>query len=201
MRILPRNFYARPSTLVAKELIGKVLVRNLPQRKLEGIMVETEAYGGLDDPASHAFRGLTNRNRAMFKEVGHTYVYFTYGFHHCLNFVAKRGEGAGAVLIRAVQPVEGLDFMRKQRGVSEILSLCNGPGKLCQAFAIDGKQNEADVTDGNSSIFVVRGSRRYAVSKSVRIGIKKGLDKKWRYYARDNRFVSKFSLKSVSSVV
>src|SRR5487761_1007342 len=137
-KILARSFYSRSPIIVAKELIGKSLVRILENgQKMEGIIVETEAYGGSRDPASHAYRGITPRNEVMFGEAGHAYVYFTYGFHNCLNFVTGKKGIATAVLIRAIEPTKGIEIMSRFRETAILNQIASGPGKLCQALAID----------------------------------------------------------------
>jgi DNA-3-methyladenine glycosylase len=156
--------------------------------KLSGIIVETEAYGHGNDPASHAFRNLTNRNKAMFGAIGKTYVYFIYGNHYCFNIVAKNKESdAGAVLIRSIQPLEGINLMRIFRKTDNILDLTSGPGKLTQAFKINKNHNELDITDDNNDFFYLednqegRNSKRFKVIETKRIGISSALEKKWRF--------------------
>ena len=196
-RILDREFYARQSTVVARDLVGKILVRALGSGKsLRGIIVETEAYGGLKDPASHAFRGITPRNEVMFGEPGFSYVYFTYGFHHCLNVVTGRRGNAQAVLIRALEPIEGVGIMEKLRGEegkTSLRDLTNGPGKVCQALAIDRTLNKIDVTRRNSPIFFEDSKQNEAARKvvrSTRIGIKVGTEKLWRFFDPSSIYVS-----------
>lgn len=193
MKPLNRSFYARKPTYVAKSLIGKQLIRELPSGKtLGGIIVETEAYGGRSDPASHAFRGITRRNQVMFGEAGHAYVYFTYGFHHCLNFVTGKKGTASAVLIRAIEPTIGLEFMEELRGKTDHRELTNGPGKLCQALKIDRTLNGCCVTDSKSLVRVYdRDSSLFSVKTSFRVGITKGVARKWRFFADSNEHVSK----------
>lgn len=193
MKPLNRSFYAKKPTEVARNLIGKHLIRQLPSgRILGGIIVETEAYGGRRDPASHAFRGMTPRNHVMFGEAGHTYVYFTYGFHHCLNFVTGKKGIASAVLIRAIEPTIGLEYMEEIRGNMNHRELTNGPGKLCQALSIDRTLNGCDVTDSKSPVKVYEGdSSLVTVNASFRVGITKGVTRKWRFFAESNEFVSK----------
>lgn len=194
--MLPRRFYARTPVTVARDLIGKTLVRRLSRNKrLGGVIVETEAYGGKKDPASHAYIGRTQRNSVMFGEAGHAYVYFTYGMHYCLNFVTGKpgGEGAGAVLIRAIEPVLGVELMDKLRNVSDPRNLTNGPAKLCQALSIDLSLNGCDVTSETSEISVEdrpKAKKVMEICSSSRIGIKLAIDRKWRFFARGNRYVS-----------
>lgn len=181
--VLGRNFYARSPIIVARELVGKTLVRRLDDgSSLEGVIVETEAYGGNRDPASHAFRGKTKRNEVMFGEAGHAYIYFTYGFHHCLNFVTGKEGVASAVLIRAVKPTIGIQKMMKFRGKPETLNLTNGPGKLCQAFNIDLNLNGIDVTTAKSALYLLDGVVDVGVNRSSRIGINSGKEKQWRFF-------------------
>ena len=191
--LLPRSFYSRYSVTVAKELIGKTLLRITNSgSRLEGIIVEVEAYGGSGDPASHAFHGKTKRNEVMFGEPGHAYVYFTYGAHHCLNFVTSPGRTkASAVLIRAVQPVSGIEEMAKRRITTVITQLASGPGKLCQALGIDLSANGIDLTIPDSPIQVLGNNiEPLKVGRSSRIGITRATEKLWRFYAKDSPFVS-----------
>ncbi|MGA9363179.1 MAG: DNA-3-methyladenine glycosylase [Bacteroidota bacterium] len=191
---LPRSFYLRPTITVAKDLLGKYLVRRLQDRLLIGKIVEVEAYLGEKDPASHAYRGKTKRNEVMFMEGGHLYVYFTYGMHFCCNVVTEE-EGKGrAVLLRAVEPLEGIEVMRKNRSFDadrkDHWNLTNGPAKLCEAFGIRREENGADLT--KIELFLTEGNPvpRTVVGSSERIGIKNGKDKKWRFYVKGNLFVS-----------
>lgn len=190
--IIDRRFYARDTVRVARELLGKILVRKIDDKILSGIIVETEAYRSSDDPASHSYRGMTNRNKVMFGEVGYSYVYFTYGTYYCLNIVAKDpNTKAGAVLIRALEPIEGIDIMKMYRG-KDLDNLTNGPGKLTQALKIDKSLNGIDVTK-EGVLYIKNG---YDIDKNdiiatPRIGIKIALDKYWRFYIKNNKFVSK----------
>ncbi|MDP3024060.1 MAG: DNA-3-methyladenine glycosylase [candidate division Zixibacteria bacterium] len=187
---LKREFYNRPTLEVAKELLGKYLVVNKNGTKLSGKIVETEAYRGLYDPASHAYGGMTPRNRIMFGEPGYAYVYFTYGMYYCLNVITERKGFPAGVLIRALEPKNGIEIMRKKRKKEKIEDLTSGPGKLCQAMGVDKSLNGADLI--GKTIYVE--DRNEAVGKIVstnRIGIDEGKEKKWRFYLRDNRFVSR----------
>jgi len=191
-KILTRSFYSRSPIIVAKELIGKSLVRILENgQKLEGIIVETEAYGGSRDPASHAYRGITPRNEVMFGEAGHAYVYFTYGFHNCLNFVTEKKGTASAVLIRAIEPTTGIEIMSKFRETAILKQIASGPGKLCQALAIDRSLNGIDVTKSKSPIYVLNQSKKMRVKASPRIGISEGRERKWRFFAEGNGNISR----------
>ena len=190
--VLKKNFFARKTDTVARDLLGKLIVRKTKKGILSGKVVETEAYfGNGNDPASHAYRGPTVRSSIMFGEPGRAYVYFNYGVHWLLNFVAKEGDGAGAVLVRAVQPVEGVDEMAKNRA-TDVSNITNGPAKLTQALAIDGSFNDIDVTDDNGKLYVANFlTSQFKVVKSGRIGIKKGADLQLRFCIKDNPFVSR----------
>jgi len=182
-----RSFYDRSTELVAKELLGNKVVRIISRgqekpKRLCGIIVETEAYGFNEDAASHAFRGLTLRNAVMFGEPGRAYIYFIYGNHFCLNVSAKPLEiEAGAVLIRALQPVEGIRRMKIFRSNCEELSLTSGPGNLSQALNIQQSLNGEDMTDPKSDIHIEFGVKPPGIIATKRIGTSMGLDKKWRF--------------------
>jgi DNA-3-methyladenine glycosylase len=197
LKKLHRSFYTRPTLLVAKDLLGKILVRKIGGHILSGKIVEVEAYLGAKDPASHTYRGKTKRNEAMFREGGHLYVYFTYGMHYCANVVTGRVGIGEAVLIRAVEPMDGIETMRKNRGLmTSYENLTNGPAKLCQAFGIGRIQNGADLL--GSEIFLTKGSRIpfSVMGRSRRIGVAKGKEHLLRFFVRDNKWVSKYSSKS-----
>jgi len=183
MTILPRSFYARETVDVARDLLGKLLVRRIGQKLISGTIVETEAYRYRDDQASHSFAGLTDRNKVMFGQVGIAYVYFTYGMHYCMNVVAKDTNfEAGAVLLRALEPKQGIDFMIRQRKTDQISNLVNGPAKLTQAMQITKKQYGDDLTK-RSSLFITEGIKvQYSdIIARSRIGIKKATDKLWNF--------------------
>ncbi|MGI0046457.1 MAG: DNA-3-methyladenine glycosylase [Nitrosotalea sp.] len=186
MRILPRSFYCRDTISVAKDLLGKTLVRKVDGMIISGIISETEAYRYKDDPASHSFRGRTERNKAMFDEVGRAYVYFTYGMHYCVNAVAKDEKfAAGAVLIRSLVPKNGIDFMIKQRKTNVISNLTNGPAKLTQALKITKAQYGEDLTK-SSKLYIVDGIdvKKLMIESRPRIGIKKAIDNLWNFSIR-----------------
>jgi DNA-3-methyladenine glycosylase len=189
---LARSFYERDTVRVAKELLGKVLVRRLGAAELEGIIVEVEAYRGYDDPASHAYRGPTRRNQVMFGEPGHAYVYFTYGMHYCLNVTTEPAGQPGAVLIRAAQPVNGIERMKKKRSTEQIKDLTNGPAKLTQAFAVTRALNGHDLTLG-TKLFITETDNPEPpeIVSRRRIGIRAGLDRPWRFLIKGNPFVSR----------
>tara|TARA_B100000745_G_scaffold198587_1_gene130961 strand:+ start:776 stop:1333 length:558 start_codon:yes stop_codon:yes gene_type:complete len=181
MDILPRRFYVSDTKKVARDLLGKTLVRKVGKRVLSGIIIETEAYKGKNDPASHSSRKKTERNKIMFGEVGRAYVYFTYGMHYCFNVVAKKEEDeSGAVLIRAIQPIQGIKHMIKNRKTNVVSNLANGPGKLTQAMQITLKEYNLDLTK-NSSLFIVDGEKPAKIIAKPRIGIKTGVDKLWNF--------------------
>ena len=180
MSKIDREFYLRDTVDVARSLLGKVLVHQTSGGVVSGRIVETEAYLH-NDPACHASRGMTPRNEAMFGEPGHAYVYFTYGFHYCLNFVTQPQGVAEAVLIRALEPLDGIELMRRNRGKASVKDLCNGPGKLTQALGIDKSLNGEDLL----------GERLYVLDDATdlgeivarpRIGIKVATEKLWRFY-------------------
>jgi len=190
-RILTRAFYARGTVKVAPDLLGKCLVRVTPRGKLVGEIVEVEAYRGSDDPASHAFGGLTRRNAPMYGEPGHAYIYFTYGNHYCLNITTQRAGIPGAVLLRAVQPLEGIRLMKQFRPNVPDKDLTNGPGKLTKALAIDQSLNEHDMTTSGPLFVEDSGRADFLIWCSSRIGITDGKDKRWRFYVKGNPYVSR----------
>lgn len=181
------SFYARRTELVARKLLGKMLVRSIVSStgqltRISGLIVETEAYGFKNDPASHAYRGLTLSNTAMFGDVGRAYIYIAYGNHFCVNVSARSaGVRAGAVLIRALQPLEGIGLMRGFRNSHELLSLTTGPGKLSQALNISKSLNGEDMTDPTSKLHIEFGVDIFDIVATGRIGITHALDKKWRF--------------------
>ena len=181
MKTLSRSFYSRDTVKVARDLLGKRLIHKIKSNIISGIITETEAYRFEDDPASHAFRGETQRNKIMFEQVGTAYVYFTYGMHYCVNAVARSPKfEAGAVLIRALKPEEGLKQMMKNRRTDVISNLTNGPAKLTQALQISKKQYGEDLTK-TSGLFVAEGIVVNKIISGPRIGIKKGIEKNWNF--------------------
>jgi DNA-3-methyladenine glycosylase len=186
---LPRPFYDRPVHDVARDLLGKVLVRHLGDEWLAGRIVETEAYAR-DDPASHSFRGPTARNRSMFGPPGHLYVYKIYSFHECCNVVTGP-EGVGhAVLLRALEPLLGIPTMEQRRGINHLHLLCSGPARLCQALGITLQDDGTDLCGEEIFIaddgYVVR-----EIAATPRIGISVATERHWRYVIPDSSFLSR----------
>lgn len=187
---LQKDFYLKPCLTVAKELIGKQFVRIKGSTVYSGIITETEAYLGSLDAASHAYKGLTERNRFMFSEGGIAYVYFTYGCHYCINAVTGKAGKAHAVLIRSLEPVEGIEEMIKNRGTDNIYQLCSGPGRLTQAMSI-GK-NENGISLSSNEIFIAEPDVKslHKITRTKRIGITKNADKMYRFIDSLSPFVS-----------
>ena len=191
MTILTRSFYDRDTVDVARDLLGKTLVRKIDGNIISGMIVETEAYRYKDDPASHTYGGMTERNKAMFGQVGRAYVYFTYGMHYCVNAVARSPDyEAGAVLIRSLVPKKGMDFMSRQRKTDDVSNLTNGPAKLTQALKITKKEYGEDLTK-RSSLYVIEGMeiKKSEILSGPRIGIKKANDKMWNFKIAQNVFL------------
>ena len=181
MSILPKKFYQEDTVIVAKNLLGKKLVRKIGNYEMSGIIIETEAYRHKDDPASHAFIKITNRNKVMFGDVGIAYVYFTYGMHYCFNVVAKNSKThAGAVLIRGIKPDKGIIRMQKNRNIENLKELTNGPAKLTQSLEITKEHYGLDLTK-KSELYITEGIEIKKIIKSTRIGIKRGKEKLWNF--------------------
>lgn len=192
-RALPRAFFAQGPRRLARALLGRVLVYDDPVAgRLAGRIVETEAYGGADDPASHAYRGRTARNAVMFGPAGHAYVYFTYGMHHCVNVVCGPPERAAAVLVRALAPVAGLEAMARRRGTTDATRLARGPGSLARALGLDRRHDGSDLTVGPlwiADLPARREGRRIACGP--RIGIRLAAERPWRYWLDGEPCVSR----------
>jgi len=202
MKILNRNFYKKNTIEVAQKLLGKILIYK-PSTKFHfsAKIVETEAYLE-NDPASHSFCGITPRNAPMFGPPGFTYIYIIYGMYNCLNFVTEQNGKAGAVLIRAVEPIEGIPLMKKNRHQENLYNLTSGPGKLCQALNLTRDQNQLDlcialkqkkITTKYPQIYLLdaKSIPEELVIATSRIGIKEEHQQPWRYYIKGNRFVSR----------
>jgi DNA-3-methyladenine glycosylase len=183
--LIPRSFYLRSPDIVARDLLGKLITRTLDGERLTGRITEIEAYLGLTDPASHSFIGKTARNAVLFGPPGFSYVYFIYGMHYCLNFSCEPAGEPGGVLIRALQPIQGLDTMARLRGLPTPANpklLCSGPGRLCQAMGITLAENNIDVTRPRSPLRVLDdGFRPSTITATPRIGISKAIDLPLRF--------------------
>ena len=194
---LTRSFYARPTRQLAQALLGCRLVRRWHGQQLSGLIVEAEAYIGETDLACHARAGRTPRNAVMYGKPGLAYVYFTYGMHWMLNVVSEAEHFPAAVLIRALEPQDGLDLMQQHRLVSRPIELCRGPGKLTQALRIDRTLNGVDLCNRHGDLWIETGVPMPA--RSMRRGPRVGLgntpepwkSKPWRYWVKDNPYVSK----------
>ena len=180
--VLTSSFYARNTVTVARDLLGKQLICTLNNQTITGLIIETEAYRAHDDPASHAYRGQTKRTQLMFGAPGHAYVYFIYGVWYCLNVTARAlDQKAGAVLIRAVEPIDGIACMQQRRNTTQIDNLTNGPGKLAQAFGLTTQNNGIDMTCNMDLYICDVGMQCPIIRETPRIGIKTGQDKLWRF--------------------
>jgi DNA-3-methyladenine glycosylase len=206
---LPRDFYLQDTVAAARALLNCILIHSGPDGLTAGRISETEAYTR-DDPASHAYRGQTARNATMFGPPGHAYIYLTYGMHHCLNAVTAPEGIAEAVLIRAVEPLVGLERMRRRRGLSskieamadirarirEGVTLCGGPGKLCQAFGLSRDQNGSDLT-APTHLWIAPPPAGNglpdpeAIVATPRIGISQGRERLWRFTLRGDPYLSR----------
>ncbi|MEO7216681.1 MAG: DNA-3-methyladenine glycosylase [Gemmatimonadaceae bacterium] len=190
--IIPPSFYARDTELVARDMLGMLLQCTTPAGTTSGIIVETEAYVGEHDAACHAAAGLTTRTAPLYERPGIAYVYFIYGMYWCFNAVTREAGLPSAVLVRAVEPVEGIDLMRQRRPrAHRDRDLTNGPGKLCLALGIDGTMNRQSLQRGS---LVIREHTTYAdsdVEVTPRIGIRHAADWPLRWLVRDNDYVSK----------
>ncbi len=200
--ILDKNFYRRDTRKVAQDLLGKLLVREIDGNRISGLIVETEAYRGFNDTASHGHKGVTKRCEVMFGEPGFAYVYLTYGIHHMFNVVTERKDFPSAVLIRAVEPLEGIEKMFRNRSIrkKDVVNLTSGPGKLTEAISVDRELNGLDLTE-KSKVWIeeCETSRKewlssFSVKKGPRIGIDYADEEargwNWRFFVKGNKFVS-----------
>jgi DNA-3-methyladenine glycosylase len=186
---LERDFFARPTLEVARDLLGQIIVSVTWEGRTAGRIVETEAYLGSDDPASHAARLKQGRVEAMWGEPGIAYVYRSYGVHVMLNVVAKPEGQTGAILIRALEPLEGIELMRLRRGTDRLTLLCSGPGRLCQALGIGLDMHGTDLVTSDR-LWIAAGETAEDVSFSDRIGISRGQEHPWRVWITGNPHVS-----------
>ena len=194
---LNKKFYIRDVISVAKETLGKTFVRIENCKKLSGKIVEVEAYHGETDKSAHSYGGITGRNNIMFENGGLLYVYLIYGIYHCCNIVTgKQGEG-DAILIRGIEPLSGIEKMalnrygKKDISNSEKINLSNGPGKICQAFNINKNQNGINLTGNEIYLLNNKRVKEENIISTKRIGIKKSKDLQWRFYIKNNQYVSK----------
>lgn len=193
---LRRSFYARDTLVVAGDLLGRRLVRILEGERLSGRIVEVEAYIGEEDQASHARSGATERNSSMYGPPGHAYVYLIYGLHHCFNVVTEQAGTPAAILIRALEPVEGLAVMRTRRRDRAGRQLTGGPARLCDALGIDIRFDGVDLCSPDTCLFLERGDPvpDDYVSTSPRINVRGDETARnvcWRFYVRDSAYVSR----------
>lgn len=194
---LPRSFFARDASRVARQLLGKILIRQTAATTLTARIVELEAYLGTKDPAAHAAAGRTLRNAVIFGPPGHAYVYFIYGNHYCLNVSCEPEGQAGCVLFRALEPLSGIEEMARNRNVEikgprDLINLTSGPGRLCEAFAITRtRDNDRDLTTPASGLWIADdGYHPRTILKTPRIGITKAAEMPLRYFLKNNAFVS-----------
>ncbi len=189
---LNRDFYLRPTLEVAQDLIGKQFVYNNSNQIISARIVEVEAYIGEDDPACHAAVGKTDRNEIMYGVGGFSYIYFIYGMYYCLNIVTEREGYPAAILIRGAEPTEGLEIIRQNYPSAKNNRYADGPGKLCKAFGLTREQNGLDLTKGKLYLknCDINKKKVIRIRKTERIGIKKGINRKWRFYDSDSKAVS-----------
>ena len=189
MTRLPRAFFARPTVTVARALLGCYLVHDSPQGQAIGRLVEVEAYCGPRDPASHAFR-RTRRSEVMWGPPGTAYVYLSYGAHACINVVTEPFGQPGAVLVRALEPVDGIALMQRRRRSDDLLHLASGPGRLTQAMGITLAHNQTDLVTG--PLYVARANDLVGrIATTPRIGISVATDRPWRFVVRGSPFLSR----------
>lgn len=188
---LERSFYRRDTSVVAQELLGKTIVRRLDQQVLTGRVVETEAYYGDKDPASRAYRGRKNYNSPMFDDPGRLFIYMVHSWW-LLNIAAHELGEVGAVLIRAIEPIEGIPVMEDNRGVTDLHNLTSGPGKLTKALNVTKDLHGLDLTEGSAELKIVDdGYEEFQMATSHRIGVTRDLPRELRYFIRGSRFVSR----------
>jgi DNA-3-methyladenine glycosylase len=188
-RKLPRSFYNRPTLEVARDLLGKIIICDFPRGRLGARIAEVEAYIGEDDPACHAAPGPTDRNLVMYGRPGFSYVYFIYGMYHCFNIVTERRGFPAAVLLRAAEPIEGLEMMRRNSPHGRIATILSGPGKLCRAFGLTVKHSGVDLT-GDMIYLRDSPAPESGIVITRRVGINRGADLPYRYFLGDSSAVS-----------
>ncbi len=189
MAVLGLDFYKRDTETVARELLGKVLMRRLGNELLGGIIVETEAYFGSEDPASRAFHGKKRYNQVMFSEPGHLFIYNVHQYW-MLNLIAH-DNSVGGILVRAIEPKMGIETMQENRPVKRLTELTSGPGKLTLALGVDKSMNGLPVTDESRELHVLDNEMEFEMGTSHRIGVTKDLPEHYRFYVKKNKFVSK----------
>ena len=192
---LTADYFDGSTIQIARGLLGQLLVRRVNGKLLIVKIVETEAYNGPHDLASHASRGITPRTAPMFEAGGHAYIYLIYGMYNCFNITTGASGYPAAVLIRAIEPLEGIEFMKKLRHTNNLKNLCSGPGKLCQALGIDRQLNREDLSQSNK-IWLEKPTQttKFKIKKAPRVGVDYAgpyRDKLWRFYIDGNDFVSK----------
>lgn len=187
---MANDFYAKGVVQLAKDLLGCELVHKSDQGTTGGIIVETEAYHQSDE-ASHSYRGRTNRTKVMFGPPGYVYVYFTYGRHWCFNITAETSGVGAAVLIRALEPTIGIDLMKMRRGKDSLYELCSGPSKLVQAMGITKSDYGKPIFSGKFQLHLKEESANLDIRSGPRIGVSKAKDRPWRFWLKDNRFISR----------
>jgi DNA-3-methyladenine glycosylase len=199
---LNRSFYLRDTLDVAKNLLGKVLIKKTGKGFLTGKIVETEAYIGDHDPACHAYRKITKRSRTLYKTGGTIYVYFVYGNYYCFNIVTEvEGKGC-AVLIRALEPLDGIEYMKENRGkLKNIYELTNGPSKLCLAFDIESELNDKDITGNSFFVSNPLMENNFDIAVSKRIGLNVGKEFMYRFFIKDNPFVTRHKFNRESFLI
>lgn len=183
-QILKKSFYSRNPIIVAKELIGKILVRELNGEIISGRIIEIEAYNGLEDEAAHSYRGITKSNFPLFGPAGYSYVYSIHS-HHCVDIVTGDLSNPTGVLIRALYPLSGIELMKKFRNKERLVDLTSGPGKICQALQITKELNNLDITKKETKLYIIEDNfslKGLEILSSPRIGISKAKEKKYRFY-------------------
>ena len=188
-----RDFFLQDTVKVAREILGSILIRKVNGKTLTGRIVEAEAYLH-NDPACHAFRGMTERTKVMFGEAGHSYIYFTYGMHHCFNVVTNHVGKGEAVLIRALEPLEGLETMYLNRGekARKDTNLLSGPGKICQAMQLTKTESGIDLLESDMLYIEKRPLLKgEVIAVSTRVGLTTAVEQPWRFFIKDNPYVSK----------